>query len=135
MVIWFFYAKQIDHYDKSSNHLSAYKITTILFYFIFWFLGLYPQHMEVSRLGVKSELQLPAYTTHTATPDPSLMCNLHHSSRQHQILNPLSEAGDQTCILMDATWICYCWDKMGTPKWLQFKFNIYLFIYFVFCPF
>ena len=26
--------------------------------------------MEVPRLGVKSELQLPAYTTATATPDP-----------------------------------------------------------------
>ena len=27
--------------------------------------------MEVLRLGVESELQLPAYTTATATPDPS----------------------------------------------------------------
>ena len=30
--------------------------------------------MEVPRLGVKSELQLPAYTTATATQDPSLGC-------------------------------------------------------------
>ena len=29
----------------------------------FCFLGLHPQHMEVSRLGVKSEPQLPAYAT------------------------------------------------------------------------
>ena len=35
----------------------------------FFFLGPYLQHMEVPRLGVKSELQLPAYTTVTATPD------------------------------------------------------------------
>ena len=28
-------------------------------------------HMEVSRLGVESELQLPAYTRATATRDPS----------------------------------------------------------------
>ena len=35
--------------------------------------------MEVPRLGVESELQLPAYTTATATPDPSHVCNLHHS--------------------------------------------------------
>ena len=34
------------------------------------FLGLYPQHMEVSRLGAESELQLPAYTIATATWDP-----------------------------------------------------------------
>ena len=37
--------------------------------------------MEVPRLGVKSELQLPAYATAYATtmPDPSLFCDLHHS--------------------------------------------------------
>ena len=33
----------------------------------FFFLGPHLQHMEVSRLGVESELQLPAYTTATAT--------------------------------------------------------------------
>ena len=33
-----------------------------------------------SRLGVESELQLTAYTTATATLDPSHVCNLHHSS-------------------------------------------------------
>ena len=29
------------------------------------------------------------------------MCNLHRSPQQHQILNPLSEARDGICILMD----------------------------------
>ena len=57
--------------------------------------------MEVSRLGVELALQLPADTTATATLGPSLDCNLHHSSRQRQIFNPLSEARDGTCILMD----------------------------------
>ena len=42
--------------------------------------------MEVPRLGVELELQLPAYTT--ATPDPSCICDLHYSSWQHWILNP-----------------------------------------------
>ena len=37
-----------------------------LVYFLF-FSGLHLQHMEVPRLGVKSELQLPAYTTAYAT--------------------------------------------------------------------
>ena len=50
--------------------------------------------MEVPRLGVKLELQRLAYVTVTATPDLSHVCNLHHSSRQHQILNPLSGARD-----------------------------------------
>ena len=59
----------------------------ILFFFFFVvFLGLHPQHMEVPWLGVKSELQLPAYTIATAIPD------LSHSLWQHLTLNPLSEA-------------------------------------------
>ena len=66
---------------------------------------MHPPHMEVLRLGVKSEVQLPAYTTATSTQDPSLICDLHHSSQQRQILNPLSEARDQTCSLMDASQI------------------------------
>ena len=57
--------------------------------------------MEVPRLGIELELQLPAYTTATATQDPSHICDLHHSSWQRGIFNPLSKATDQTCILMD----------------------------------
>ena len=64
------------------------------------FVGLQSQHMEVPRLGVESELQLPACATATATPDPSRLYDLHHSSRQRGILNPLSEARDRTCNLM-----------------------------------
>ena len=37
-----------------------------------------------------------AYTTATATPDPSCICNLCLCLQQHQILNPLSEARGQT---------------------------------------
>ena len=55
--------------------------------------------MEVLGQRVESELQLPAYTIATAVRDPSCVCDLQHSSWQHQILNPLSEARDQTCIL------------------------------------
>ena len=58
------------------------------------FLGLHPGHMEVPRIGVESELQFLPYAT--ATPDPSHIFDLHHSSQQHWILNPLSEARDQT---------------------------------------
>ena len=67
------------------------------------FLGLYLQHMEVPRLGVKSELQMPAYSTATATQDLSHVCDLHHGSWQHRVFNPLSEARDQTHVLMDTS--------------------------------
>ena len=59
--------------------------------------------MEVPRLGDESELQLPAYTTATETWDPSSTYDLHYSSRQQRILNPLSEARDQTHILRDTS--------------------------------
>ena len=57
--------------------------------------------MEVPGLGVKLEVQLLAYTTATAMWDPSCLCDLHHSSWQHPILNPLGEARDQT----SSSWI------------------------------
>ena len=57
-------------------------------------------HMQVPRLGVESELQLPAYTTAIARLSPSHVCDLHRSSGQLWILNPPSEARDQLCILM-----------------------------------
>ena len=50
--------------------------------------------MEVPKLEVESELQLLAYTTATGTWDPSCVFDLHHSSRQHRILHPLSETRD-----------------------------------------
>ena len=56
--------------------------------------------MEVPRLGVESELQLPAYITATATQDLSQVFDLYHSSWECQILDPLSEARDQTHNLM-----------------------------------
>ena len=59
--------------------------------------------MEVLSLGVELELQLLAYTTATGTTtqDPSRTYYLRCSLWQCWILNPLSEARDQTCILMD----------------------------------
>ena len=71
--------------------------------FFFFFLGPHPRHMEVPRLGAELELHLPAYTTATATRDPSCICNLRCNVRQCWILNPRSEARDRTCILMDTT--------------------------------
>ena len=54
----------------------------------FVFLGLHLWHMNVPRIGVKSELQLLAYAAATAMPDPSCVCDLHHNSRQCRSLTP-----------------------------------------------
>ena len=77
----------------------------------FFFLGLHPQHIEVPRPGVESELQLLA--TATATRDPSCVCDLHHSSCQCQILNPLSKARSRTHVLVDTS--LNHWAITGAP--------------------
>ena len=63
----------------------------------------------------------PAYVIAIATQDPSRICNLHHSSQQHWILNPLNEARDQTCILMDTSRIL---SHCVTPGTLEVCFLI-----------
>ena len=72
--------------------------------------------MEVPRLGVKSELQLPAYTTATAMPNLNRICNLYLSLWQHRILNLLSEARDRTCILTDTVLVLTLLSHSGNSK-------------------
>ena len=86
------------------------------------------QDMEVPRLGVELELQLLAYTTATATQDPSPICNLRHSSRQCWILNPLSEGRDRTHIFVDASRV---------PKMLSHHRNVFIYLLFAlkYCSF
>ena len=68
-------------------------ISLSLSLFFLVFLGLHLRLMEVPRLGIESDVYPLDYATATAMGDPSP--NLHHSSQQYWILNPLSEAKDQ----------------------------------------
>ena len=102
--------------------------------FFFCFLGLNPWYMEVPRLGVESELLLPVYTTATATWDLSCVCKLYHSSRQHWILNPLSDTRERTPNLMVPSRICFRCATTATPK-ISFYFFFFIFYFFVFLPF
>ena len=86
----------------------------VFFNFLFFvFLGPHPWHMEVPRLGVE---QLQAFTTFTATWDPSHVRGLHHRSWEPWILNPLSEVRNRTHILMDTSGVHDHWaTATGTP--------------------
>ena len=61
--------------------------------FVLSFQGCTP-HMEVPRLGVEWELQLPAYATAVWDLSCVVIYTVHHCSLQRQIFNPLSEAWD-----------------------------------------
>ena len=75
------------------EHLSA-AIFKKPFHFFFSFLQLHLRHVAVPELELKSELQLPAYATATATRDLSHICNLCCSLWQHRILNLLIKGKD-----------------------------------------
>ena len=74
--------------------------------YVFTFLGgfseLQGQHMEVSRPGIASELQLRAYTT--VMQDSNHVCvtftTAHSDARSFK---PLSKARDQIDVLMDTS--------------------------------
>ena len=103
---------------------------------LFFFLGLHPWHMEIPRLEVQLELQLPVYAIATAMQDPSCVFNLHHTSWQRQVLNPLSKARDRTCNLMVPSWIRFHCTMTGTPDlhyFYQLMFVINFILYLLCC--
>ena len=97
----------------------------LLFIFLFIFLGLHPWHMEVPRLGVKSELQLLG------------LCHSHSNARSKPYLWPTPTAHGNTRSLTHwaglgikppYSWILgmfvNCWATTETPRKTIFKFSI-----------
>ena len=122
-------------YSRPHLWTSEYALCVFLFFVVFCFFGFFwagtgvafffrasHEAYEGSQPRGWIKLQLLVYTTATATqkskpclwPTPQL--------RQRQILNPLNEARDWTCILMDTSWIHCCRATMRMP--LYFIFNL-----------
>ena len=102
---------------KSEVCVGRYSFFFFFFFFFFFvFIGPHLRHMEVPRLGVQSELLLPACARDTAMPDPSHVFDLAHSSWQRWILNQLSKARDRTGNLMVPSQIHFHCATTGTPK-------------------
>ena len=104
------------------TELHIFKMTEMVnfafFFFFFCFFGgflLVAYGSSQARGPIRAKL--PGYTTATGTWDLSHDYDLHHSSQQHWIPNPLSQARDQTHILTDTSQICFHCTTMGTPKW------------------
>ena len=111
--------------NKTKWNMAAWWFASVIIlfffsFFFFFFLGQNLWHMEVPRLGVKSELQLLAHATATAMPDLSNVYNLHHSLWQCWILKPMIEARNWTA----SSWILVifltCWATTGTPAIILF---------------
>ena len=82
---------------------------------LFWSLGFFVCLFFRATLAIYGNFQARGRTavaaaclhhSHIATWDPSCICDLNHSSLQRWILNPLSEARDRTCILIDTSRVC-----------------------------
>ena len=71
------------------------------------FLGLHPWHMQARGLI------------------GAVAASLHHSLQQCQILNPLSEARDQTRNLMDTSQIHFHRATIGTPHFISIRCSLF----------
>ena len=80
--------------------------------------------MEVPRLGVESELQLPAYATATAMVGSELHLQPIPQLKATLIPNPLSEARDRICIFMDSSRICFCCTTKRFPGFYSSSWSL-----------
>ena len=89
---------------KIHSNFVHFDYSYMLFFFFFFFLRAALMACGDSQARGLIRAKLPAYAT--ATPYLSHVCNLSHSSRQHQILHLLSKARNRTCNLMVPNRIC-----------------------------
>ena len=78
--------------------------------------------MEVPGLGVELELQLPACATATATPDPSHICDLHHTAHGNRSLTHWAKPGIELTSSWTLVGFLTHWATMGTPSLIH-SFN------------
>ena len=107
---------------KIMQSRPCFFVVIVVWFSVLFCLGPHQRLKEVQRLGVKSEPQPMAQAT--AMPDPSHILDLPCSLQQCWILNPLSEARDQTLIFMDPSQILnllsHNWNSLD-PALLSYK--------------
>ena len=93
------------HKPNPYSLLVFLKLKIFFFFFFFFFFFVFRTIPAAYGGSQGRELELLAYTIATTPPDPSRICNLHHSAHQLRILNPLSKARGRTYVLKDASQI------------------------------
>ena len=112
----------LPQYSQKTYKVHSFIISTLqikkssLLVFFFFSLGLYPWQMEVPRLGGRiGAIAASLYHSHGNVGSKPHLQPIPHSW-QRWIPNPLSEARDQLCILMDTSWICFHCATTGTHE-------------------
>ena len=87
--------------------LQSYTFSPFLLIFcLFLLFRATPTVYRISQ--ARSQLRATTSSLHHShsNADLSSICDLYHNSQKRWILNPLSEARDGTCSLMDPSWVC-----------------------------
>ena len=100
-------------WEKKNNILNISNV--FLFCFVLLFRDALEAHGSSQARGQIGATPAGLCHSHSNTGS-SCICDLHRSSWQHWIPDPLSEARDQTCILMDISWIHLCCATTGTSS-------------------
>jgi len=120
--------RTLGFFTSSLDFWDLYRLSFILFLLLF---RPVPEACGICQARGWIRAAAEAYARATATPGPSCVCDLHHSSQQYQILNPLSQARDWTHVLLDTSWVCYCWTTTETPDYnFLILFWVFLFLLF-----
>ena len=101
---------------------SVATYTTFFFFFKFFFRAAPMAHGSFQARGQIGTAATGLCHSHSNTgSESSLPPTLQLIAGQ--IPNPLSEARDQTHILMDTSWICFCCATMGTRTFFRLRTN------------
>ena len=93
--------------DFPSERLLIMKMSYSKSLLFFFFFGLFFFRATLATYGgSQARSPIGAVAAGLCQSHRSRVCDLYHSSWQHQNLNPLSDATDQTCVLMDASRVC-----------------------------
>jgi len=105
---------------KHGPNYYRFFFSVFFLFFFFFFFCLFGAAAEAYGSSQSSSLiraeSADLCHTHSSTrSEPSHVCNLHHCSWQHWILNPLNEVRDRNCVLMDTSRLHDHWAMTGTP--------------------
>ena len=105
--------------ETKPNHLTfllSFLSPSLPFFLLPWSTGAaYGGSQAMGEIGAT----VVGLHTATTTPDLSCVCDIHHSSQQRWILDPLSSAKDRTCTIMDTSWVHFHWATPHLPLILK----------------